>query len=202
MSYRKKSVRYLFKPKKLVISFCKSVLRQVSTRHTPCLPFLRILFHVLITSSFFTSVNLPNLLSLFPSTVNAYVCPIQDAFLFCIIFMGFLFSFPLLNTSSFLILSVHFTFLILLHSPISKHFKYFCPFCLTVHVSPTQDRMLYTKHLSTLFWRLMGMVPVVTKCFTLPSAFFPRCILRLTSSVKLPGGSYQASQILAGLHLL
>jgi len=70
------------------------------------------------------------------------VCPVYEWLLFFYIFKSNLPSFALWKTSSFVILSVHFTFNILLQLHVSNTFMTLSSFFPTVHVSDPQTATL------------------------------------------------------------
>src|SRR6476469_4871452 len=90
-----------------------------------------------------------------------------------------------LSTCSFFLLSIQLTFLILLHTHISKAFKQFISSFLTVHVSHPYRTTCHTSVLTNLFLR-STLILLVSSSFLLLKASFAIPILALTSSKYLP----------------
>uniref|UniRef100_A0A8D9EDW9 Uncharacterized protein n=2 Tax=Cacopsylla melanoneura TaxID=428564 RepID=A0A8D9EDW9_9HEMI len=145
------------------------------------------------------SVNIPNFLlpldlvpSIFPSIIFLCkqsllsMCPSQLLFLLLIVFRMVLSSPTLFNTSSFLILSDHLMFSILLHSHISKFSKNFSSFFLIVHVSDPYSTTLQIKHFANLFLSFKGILLAASRSCTFINAVLPMAILLLISFVQLP----------------
>src|SRR6478609_3502771 len=120
------------------------------------------------TSSIIPILGLPFGLfpSILPSRTNFIrpapltTCSIQFFFLSHIVFITLLFSFMELSTYSFILLSIQLTFLILLHTHISKAFKRFISSFLMVHVSHPYRTTGHTSVLTNLFLRSTLMLLV------------------------------------------
>src|SRR6476469_8574942 len=112
-------------------------------------------------------------------------CPIQFFFLSHIVLIMLLFSFMDLSTCSFVLLSIQLTFLILLHTHISKAFKRFISSFLVVYVSHQHRTTVHTSVLTNLFLR-STLILLVSSSFLLLNASFAIPIFVLISSKHLP----------------
>src|SRR6476619_5598429 len=120
--------------------------------------------------------------SILPSSINfscsspIFLFPIQFFFLSHIVFIKLLFSFIELSTCSFVLLSIQLTFPILLHTHISKAFKWSISSFLMVHVSHPYRTTGHTSVLINLLLR-STLILLVSSSFLLLSASFAISIL-------------------------
>src|SRR5207248_8013636 len=130
----------------------------------------------------------PNILpssTSFSSPCPLSTCPIQFFFLWRIVLIKHLFSSTLFNTTSFLTLSLQFTFSIFLHNHISSASNLSIPAASNVHVSHPYNTTGHNSTFIILFFSAL-LNPFVKSSFLLLKAFFAIAILAFISIRLLP----------------